>query len=76
MKKSTRIYCRVSFEFRILTRFDQLDLDILSAYQILLAEKRDIACIFHQKHPTSLAKMDEILAEALIYGVELKGDEK
>lgn len=64
------------FNFRILTRFHQLDLDVLSVYRILLAEERDIACIFQQTHPNSLAKMNEIFADALIYGVELKGEEK
>lgn len=48
----------------------------MSAYEILLSEERDIDCIFHQKHPNSVAKMNEILADALIYGVELKGEEK
>lgn len=60
----------------MLTRFYQLDLDIWCAYRILLAEERDITCIFQQSHPNSVAKMNEILADALIYGVELKGEQK
>lgn len=48
----------------------------MSAYRILLTEEREIICIFQQTHPNSLAKMNEILADALIYGVEQKGEEK
>ncbi|XP_031623463.1 uncharacterized protein LOC116340876 [Contarinia nasturtii] len=61
---------------KILSNFRQLELDIWKAYRILLAGKLDVSCIFEQTHSYTACKIDEILADALIYGVELKGEEK
>lgn len=60
----------------MLSKFNHLEFDISKAYQILLAGKVSVDCIFRQTHPYSVSKMDEILADALIYGNELKGEEK
>lgn len=61
---------------RILNPFNQLDVDIWQAYRVLLAGKRDVDCIFKQKYPSNVEQIDEILADALIYGNELKGEER
>lgn len=60
----------------MLSKFNHLEFDIWKAYQILLAGKANVDCIFRQTHPYCAQKMDEILADALIHGNELKGEEK
>lgn len=62
--------------FRILKNFTKLEFDMWKAYRILLAGKADVGCIFEQTHPFCAKKIDEILVDALIYGNELKGEEK
>lgn len=62
--------------FRILQAFPRLNIDIWAAYQILLAGKADINCLFKMVHESCESRMDEVLADALIYGNELKGEEK
>lgn len=66
-------YCQFH---RILGAFPLLDIDVWNAYKILLAGKADISCIFNLTNEKCIEKFDEILADALIYGNELKGEEK
>lgn len=66
----------MGFLYRILGHFHQLELDIWKAYKILLAGKADVSCIFEQTHPYCVEQIDEVLVDALIYGNELKGEEK
>lgn len=70
---STRAYFNLC---RILNKFSQLELDLWNAYQILLAGKMDVSCIFKQTHPYCMQHVNNILVDALLYGNELKGDEK
>lgn len=60
----------------ILSKFTQLELDLWKAYRILLAGKLDVGCIFQQTHPYSMENVNDILVDALLYGNELKGEEK
>lgn len=43
---------------------------------MLLNAQADIHCIFALTHPDCTSQMDSILANAIIYGREMKGDEK
>lgn len=68
--------CTFSNGDRILSNFPQLELDLWKAYRILLNGKADVACIFKQTDPYCISKVNGILVDALLYGNELKGDEK
>lgn len=60
----------------MLSDFPNLEADIWHAYKILLNAETDVSCIFKLTHPGCVDEMNKVLVHALIYGEEIKGEEK
>lgn len=65
-----------SLFFRMISLFPNLKVNIWNVYGILLNAHADISYIFALTHPDCTSQMNSILANALIYGNEMKGEEK
>lgn len=60
----------------MLKSFPNLRYDAHEVFPMLLAGKCDVKCIFDSKHPSCIDAFDTLLVDALLYGPELKGDER
>lgn len=60
----------------MISSFPNLQVDICNVYGMLLNAQADIRCLFALTHPDCISQMNSILANAIIYGNEMKGEEK
>lgn len=64
------------FFFRIIGEFPGIECDVRQIFETLTHGQGDVQCLFKLEHPKCVESFDDILIEALLYGPEVKGEQR
>lgn len=62
--------------FRLITKFPHLKCDVEKVFEILTEGRADVNILFQLSHPECVENFNSILIQALLYGKDLKGEQR